>query len=346
MTDVTLSPADTHDLLSDLVSTPSVSGAESACASVLVEYFENAGRNVYLDAVGNVRAPGNDAVLLTSHLDTVPGSIPVRVEDGALWGRGSVDAKGALTAMAIAAVQTGVSFVGVVGEESDSRGAWHLVEDRPEPDVLINGEPSGWDAITLGYRGLLSGHYRTESEGVHSSRPENNAIQDAFDWWGRIEALYENDSDASAFSQVTAKPVRISSGPTDEGRSHEVEIDAEFRLPPSTSPETVRARVEAELATGSMTWERPIPPVVQSQRTAVARTFRAAIRSKGGDPAHLQKTGTSDMNIYATTWECPMVTYGPGDSALDHTPEERLQLQSFEQSIDVLQDVCTTLTQS
>jgi len=47
-----------------------------------------------------------------------------------LWGRGTVDATGPLVAMAVAAVQTGVSFVGVAGEETNSRGARFLVEDR------------------------------------------------------------------------------------------------------------------------------------------------------------------------------------------------------------------------
>lgn len=337
---------DAQRLLSDLVRTPSVSGDESGCASILVEFFEAAERRVYLDDVGNVRAPGNDAVLLTSHLDTVPGTIPVRIEDDALWGRGSVDAKGALTAMAVAAVRTGVSFVGVVGEESDSRGAWHLVEDREQPDTLINGEPSGWDAITLGYRGLVVGRYRTERESAHSSRPENNAIQDALDWWRRIEARFDEASSEDMFDSVTPKPVRISSGQTDDGRSLEARIETEFRLPPSSSPEAVRAAAEAELESGSIQWRRPIPPVVQSPRSAVARAFRAAIRSTGGEPDHLQKTGTSDMNIYATSWACPMVTYGPGDASLDHTPDEHIQLQPFETSIDVLQTVCSMLTQS
>jgi len=76
-----------------------------------------------------------DAVLLTSHIDTVPGDIPVEVQPAAeddevgkpgepvLWGRGTVDATGPLVAMAVAAVQTGVSFVGVAGEETKTRGA-------------------------------------------------------------------------------------------------------------------------------------------------------------------------------------------------------------------------------
>jgi len=171
--------ADTEarDLLERLVSIPSPTPEEDDCADALASFFEAHDRDVFRDEVGNVRAPADDSVLYTSHVDTVPGDIPVRIEDGEngpeLWGRGSVDAKGPLAALAVAAVRTGVSFVGVVGEEVDSRGARHLVADRAAPDAVVNGEPSGGDGITLGYRGILSGTYRCTSESGHTSRPEN-----------------------------------------------------------------------------------------------------------------------------------------------------------------------------
>ncbi len=148
----------------------------------LVEFFEAHDREVWLDEVGNVRAPADDGYLLTSHIDTVPVDIPVRVEDDdegdVLWGRGSVDAKGPLCAMAVAAVRTGASFVGVVGEEVDSTGARFLVEDREsEPGAVINGEPSGWEGITLGYRGLLAGTMSPPASPATPRCPVTNAIR-------------------------------------------------------------------------------------------------------------------------------------------------------------------------
>ena len=168
-----------RELLVDLVSTPSPSGEEEEAAEVLVDFFERHGREVSVDEVGNVRAPADDTVLMTSHIDTVPGNIPVKVQDGELWGRGSVDATGPLAAMAVAAVETGVSFAGVVEEETTSSGARFLCEDRAEPEAVINGEPSGWEGITLGYRGFLDGTYGATSQSGHSSRPDMNAIEEA-----------------------------------------------------------------------------------------------------------------------------------------------------------------------
>ena len=75
-----------RELLYDLVSTPSPSGEEAAAADRLAAFFEAHGREVWLDEVGNVRAPADDSLLLTSHVDTVPGDIPVAVRDEVLWG--------------------------------------------------------------------------------------------------------------------------------------------------------------------------------------------------------------------------------------------------------------------
>ncbi|WP_255169195.1 [LysW]-lysine hydrolase [Natrononativus amylolyticus] len=367
-----------RDLLVDLVSIPSPSGEEDAAAERLAAFFEAHDREVWLDAVGNVRAPADNAVLLTSHVDTVPGEIPVRVETAAegdavaaagedvLWGRGSVDATGPLAAMAAAAVRTGTSFVGVVGEETSSRGARHLVTDRDEPGAVINGEPSGADGITLGYRGIVSGTYTAESDSGHTSRPEPNAIQDAMSWWSRVEAAVEpdggSDADTPVFERVTAKPVSVTGGTTADGLAVRATVDFQCRVPPSLEPADVRETVEAECGGSGcglegegygleseghgLEWTDEVQPVMQSPRTDVARAFRVAIRAEGGEPRLLRKTGTSDMNVYAGAWECPMATYGPGDSDLDHAPDERLSLAEFDRSVAVLERVARSLSEA
>jgi LysW-gamma-L-lysine carboxypeptidase len=332
-----------RELLRDLVAIPSPTGDERECAERLAAFFAERGREVWLDEVGNVRAPADDAVLLTSHIDTVPGDIPVRAEegdgeDGVLWGRGSVDAKGPLAAMAAAAVETGVSFVGVVGEETDSRGARRLVEDREAPDAVVNGEPSGWDGVTLGYRGFLAGEYAVETDSAHTSRPDPNAIQTAMAWWRAVEEAFDaTDSEDSVFERVTAKPVEFSGGTAADGLSVEATVDAQFRIPPGATAAEVRETAEGELAAGSVEWAEPIPPVMETPRSEVARAFRTAIRRVGGDPRLLRKTGTSDMNLYAGAWDCPMATYGPGDSELDHAPNEHLDLGEFDRAVAVLE---------
>jgi LysW-gamma-L-lysine carboxypeptidase len=49
------------------------------------------------------------------------------------------------------------------------------------------------------------------------------------------------------------------------------------------------------------------------------------------------------MNVYAKAWDCPMVTYGPGDSDLDHAPNEHIHLAEYDRSVGVLTDVTERL---
>ncbi len=42
------------------------------------------------------------------------------------------------------------------------------------------------------------------------------------------------------------------------------------------------------------------------------------------------------MNVVGPVWNCPILAYGPGDSSLDHTPDEHLDLAEFRQAIAVL----------
>jgi LysW-gamma-L-lysine carboxypeptidase len=348
MSAATLDRQAAREFLEELVATPSPSGEEDAVAERLAAFFDAHGREAFRDEVGNLRAPADDAALLTSHMDTVPGDIPVRVEDGedgpVLWGRGSVDAKGPLAALAVAAVDTGASFAGVVGEEVDSRGARHLVTDREAPETVINGEPSGWDGITLGYRGLLGGRYVATSESGHSSRPENNAIQDAIAWWSNVEAEFGTDEWEPVFERVTPKPTSIEGGLSEDGLSVEATMDVQLRVPPGTSTEEVIEIADGHLDVADrVNWSDRVEPVMESPRTPVARAFRAAVREEGGDPRLLRKTGTSDMNVFAGAWDCPMATYGPGDSELDHAPNEHLQLAEFDRSVAVLTRVVERL---
>lgn len=211
--------------------------------------------------------------------------------------------------MAVGAVRADVSFVGVVGEEADSRGARHLLETRSAPEALINGEPSGWDSVTFGYRGSIHGTYTTTSERRNSSCPENNALQDAMRSWIRVEDEFTADEEKPVTEQVTAKPVTIRGGRSSDGLAVETTIDINLRVPIDSSADEVCERAEQHLAPGSVDWTYVVEPTFQSQRTALASAIRAMIRQVGSDPHPLVKTGTSDMNFYAAEWECPMITY-------------------------------------
>src|ERR1035438_10147248 len=142
-----------------MLAIPSPTGSEWRLAGVLRDRLAGAGFDAEIDPAGSVVAGWGDGpreVMLLGHLDTVPGTITPRREAGRIFGRGSVDAKGPLAA-AIAAVAlqprggaAPLPPIGCVDEEGDSRGA-RQVAPRPSPADLIVLEPSGWEAVTVGY---------------------------------------------------------------------------------------------------------------------------------------------------------------------------------------------------
>ena len=92
------------ELITELVRMESHSGNESRAAQFLVNRMSAFGFDrSYCDTAGSavgIRNPDsfNWTIVLLGHIDTVSGSIPVRVQDGVLFGRGCVDAKGSLAA--------------------------------------------------------------------------------------------------------------------------------------------------------------------------------------------------------------------------------------------------------
>jgi LysW-gamma-L-lysine carboxypeptidase len=87
----------------------------------------------------------------------------------------------------------------------------------------------------------------------------------------------------------------------------------------------------------------PIQAFLADKNTPLVRMFLRSIRAEGGRPTFVLKTGTADLNIVAPVWECPALAYGPGDSALDHTPEEHLSLSEYRQAVNVLTHVLNEL---
>src|SRR5438128_5930161 len=137
------------DLIRGLVEIPSLSRREGEAVEWLVARMAERGFRASVDDVGNAVGEIGDGpkhVVLLGHIDTVPGEIPVRIENEELVGRGAVDAKGPLAAFVAAATRSRkslrVTVVGAVEEESPtSAGARHRAM-LPAPDWCVTGEPS------------------------------------------------------------------------------------------------------------------------------------------------------------------------------------------------------------
>jgi len=338
--------SDSVELLRRMVSIPSVSGQEEELAGFLAREMGARGFRAWVDEAGNAigeLGAGPEEILLLGHMDTVPGAIPVQIEGGALYGRGAVDAKGPLAAFIAAATQVGplegkrIVVCGAVEEESTtSKGARALL-GRRIPSVVIIGEPSGWDRITLGYKGRLLADYRLQRRMSHTAGPESGAPEQAVDFWlaARDYAANYNQGRARRFEMLDASLRSIHT--ESDGLRESALLTIGFRIPPGLYPTDVEQAL-APLAgpEAEVRFRGAELPYKAPKSTRLVAALLAGIRSRGGEPGFTLKTGTSDMNVVGPVWACPIAAYGPGDSTLDHTPEERLDLAEYERAIAVL----------
>ena len=99
------------DTLIGLVSQYSPSGSERRAVEWLIERMKSLGYDdAFIDEAGNavgVMGKGEKQVVLLGHIDTVPGEISAREENGILYGRGAVDAKGPLACFVDAVANVG-----------------------------------------------------------------------------------------------------------------------------------------------------------------------------------------------------------------------------------------------
>lgn len=335
-------------LLIDLVSCYTPSQRERGAVDLLVNWMNAHDFSAHIDEVGNAvgrRGAANapQTLMLLGHIDTFPGEIPVRVVNNSLYGRGSVDAKGSLCAFAEAAAQAQIPadwrvvVVGAVEEESaTSKGARQIAKTYT-PSLCIIGEPSGVSRITLGYKGRLQVDFTLTRPIAHTARLEPSAAESGVQFWNAVKQWSdaENAGIDRYFEQIM--PSLRSINTSDDHFYETVSLTIGFRLPPRWSPEEVLETVKSFAPADATLNAYGFEYAYQTDRSNVlVRGLMGAIRAQSETPGFVLKTGTSDLNVVGRVWDCPIVAYGPGDSNLDHTPEEHLPLEEYQQAVDTL----------
>jgi LysW-gamma-L-lysine carboxypeptidase len=269
------------------------------------------------------------------------------VEDGVLYGRGSVDAKGPLATFVAAAAEASginatITVVGAVGEESIGSLGAHEVANWPAPDLCIIGEPSSWDAVCLGYRGTVSFTYRLKQAGRHTAGPGETVGELGVLFWNTLLAEIQRlNGDSEGYNAIGTSLRSINT--SSDGLYDTVEMSIGIRIPPSVPSERVLAIIEAIRDTGEVELHGVQEGYSTDKKNPMTPPFLRAIRAQCGNPRFTRKLGTADMTVVGPVWNCPIVAYGPGDASLDHTPDERIDLDDYLRAVRVLTSVLNDL---
>lgn len=335
------------ELLAAIVKISSISGHEKDASNALSASLPAFGwEKSYVDEMGNVvahRGEGEKELILLGHIDTVPGGPPFSMSEGCLIGRGAVDAKGPLCAMAVAGgsctLPEGwtITLIGATGEEEDSRGAKFRL-NLHSPQGCIIGEPTGTCGIATSYRGRILTRICSRDEGAHrswSSGPMTKVILTVAKIIETLSPKTQNQ-DRESIANISSS-VTYMKGEESHGRTAEVLLDV--RVPPCKLLDDVARQIESicsyfDVDFSFVDMARP-HQVDKNDPMVVA--LRRAIRINGYKPRLLAKSGTSDFNTVAP-WGCPMAVYGPGDSLLEHTEGEKIDLKEYITAINILKD--------
>jgi [amino group carrier protein]-lysine/ornithine hydrolase len=341
---------DDGELLARLLARYSPSGRERGAVEEFVRCARELGYRTRVDAVGNGLAEvgrGHPLVLFLGHIDTVEGDRPVVRRRGRVHGRGAVDAKGALAAALLA----GADFAGpgtwrvvaAIGEETDSRGARHLAKGRP-PDFLLAGEPSGWDGVTIGYKGDVRLEVGFERPRTHWGSPQPTAADLALAWIDRLRAAAGRHSGPTPFRTPSVKVVGLASDPSADPEAARMWID--IRVPPGLATDDVLGWLPDEGLRPTVRVLTRIEPIEVARTDPVVAAVCAAIRAEGGRPTLWRKSGTSDLNLVGRAWGVGGAAYGPGDARLDHTSGEVLSVAELRRAARVLRGTLDRLGRS
>ena len=267
-----------------------------------------------------------------------------------------------------------VVVIGAVEEEAATSKGARFVASRfdgtrePLPIACVIGEPSHWHRITLGYKGRLLLDLIARQPMAHTAGPDASVAMVVVELWNWVaaHAARINVERDKAFDQLTPSLRRFVTSTTSE-MVDMVDAQIAWRLPLGIDANDfvramlkwtashIGARSPADVTlsaqggdvvalNGTRTaiefrfrgWELPWRG---DRQNALVRSFLSAIRGVDAEaqPGFLVKTGTSDMNVVGPIWRCPIVAYGPGDSALDHTPHEHLSIDEYWRAVGVLE---------
>ena len=192
---------ETARFLMDMVRVPSFSGKEKEVIQVIKAEMEKVGFDeVRVDGLGNVIGRighGPRVIAFDAHIDTVyAGDLSLwkfdpftpKIEDGQVWGRGTVDQEGGMASMVTAGKiikelglneQFTILFTGTVMEEDCDGLCWKYLihEEKLRPELVVITEPTNMN-IYRGHRGRMEMQVKVKGLSCHGSAPErgDNAI--------------------------------------------------------------------------------------------------------------------------------------------------------------------------
>ena len=318
---------------------------------------------------------GGPSLVLNGHMDTVPIDdpelwdtdpfTPTEKDDGFLYGRGSCDMKSGLTVQ-IALAQHFARVGGVkgdlvlhfaMGEECAEPGTLSLVQKGFVGDFGIVTEPTDLRVATA-ERGLVWYTIRVHGRSIHASRAhmgDNPNLRIPL----ALEAIASYEAEISQREHAlcpggTCTPTLVQAGVKENAVPDYTEITVDRRLIPGESIQS-----ELELLTAHLqrvkdrepafdfdvrVWENAFEPAEIPTDSAFAAQMVETVSAVTGEPCEIYGTPySSDVRNLVNDAGMEAITFGAGNVAECHCPNERVSLQQVEHAALATAKIATDL---
>jgi len=354
-----------------LIQTPSLPGQEGDVAQLVHDEMQKLHYDeVWVDRAGNVIGlmrgeEGGSSLMLNCHMDHVdpgdPGVWPFppysgHISDGAVWGRGASDVKGALATQvyAIGALrEAGIELPGdvyvtaVVMEEIGGVGTRQIAQDL-QADFAILGEATS-NQIMRGHRGRVEVAVTVEGRSAHASAPQR-AINPHYSLARFLTRLQELPMAQEAdFGTSTAAPTLYL---TDQISSNvipgECRLHLDWRNVPGESEDDILAKVRRLLdqsldngAKGSVkvptteyrtysghvhTISASFPAFAVPLDHPLVVQARTALEATLGREVTVSQWQFATDGGYLMAAGIPVIGFAPGEEHLAHTVQDRISI--------------------
>jgi len=325
---------DVSKLTIDMLKVPSESGNERKMALLLAKRLRKNFKVKLQKVNGSLNLfafSGKPKIILTTHLDTVPGQLKIRADKNYIYGRGSCDAKGIIASMILAcekAKKEGYTNFGMlfdVCEETDFTGVKKSL-GLAKPKFVIVGEPTNLKLV-VGQKGLLCLKIICLGKAAHGATPEKgrsaiNAILDI------LKKLREINFQKDRLLGTTSINIGTISG----GTARNVIADyaeALVELRTVRPNKEIVSAIEKVAAKKNVTIESSYDPILNSTNEVGLNDLE-------------RTTVPYFTEMYFWAKKSKAFVLGPGNPRLAHTDNEAVSKKGLEKAVQIYYDIIRT----
>ncbi len=314
---------------------------------------------------------GDPVIMLHAHIDTVPiadteaGKWTVDpyggvVQDGKLYGKGSIDDKAPLASMILTMIEASqqdalkgtLVLVGAAEEEVGGQLGTKWMADNghlPECDFIVVGEQT-YNKVATAHKGVMRATVRTIGKSVHATNPNRgiNAITAMAKAVLALEQYHHELSEREhpMVGSPTCNVGVIQGGSTANAVPDLCTIKLDRRMIPREDPEVVKDELHgvidsvnvapAEISIGDFLFSSWFGSSIESE---LSQTFLNCVRNELKDePGPVGYLPGSDAKHLMNLARGDMIIFGPGSYEVAHAFDEHVRVEEYDKTTNILLD--------